>query len=116
MKQLTPEYLVFSILVMIFVTYALRAVSLILFRKKLTGKFIFSFLTYTPYGVLAALIFPDIFLFTQSTSAFSVQEFICAFMGAAVSLILAFFKRGLITVSLGAVAAVFIAQQIIQMI
>ncbi|MBQ9922070.1 MAG: AzlD domain-containing protein [Clostridia bacterium] len=116
MKQLTLEYLVFAILVMILVTYGLRAVSLVLFRKKLKGRFIFSFLTYTPYGVLAALIFPDIFLFTQTGSVFSLEEFICALAGAAVSMILAFFNKGLIAVSLGAVAAVFAAQQIIALL
>lgn len=113
MNKMSITYLVFAMAVMIAVTYALRAVSLILFRKKLTGKFIFSFLTYTPYGVLAALIFPDIFLFTQTGSAFSLPQFICAASGALVAIVLALFKRGLITVSLSAVMAVFIMQQII---
>ena len=113
MNKMSLTYLIFAIVVMIVVTYALRAVSLIMFRKKLTGKFIFSFLTYTPYGVLAALIFPDIFLFTQTGTAFSLPQFICALAGAVVAIILSLFKRGLITVSLGAVMAVFIMQQII---
>ncbi|MBE6688943.1 MAG: AzlD domain-containing protein [Ruminococcaceae bacterium] len=113
MREISLGYLITAIAVMIVVTYSLRAVSMVLFRKKLTGKFIFSFLTYTPYGVLAALIFPDIFLFTQTGSSFSVPQFICALCGAAVAVILSLLKRGLTAVSLGAVVAVFIAQQIL---
>ena len=112
MKQLTPEYILISIGVMFAVTYGLRMVSLVLFRRKLKGKFIFSFLTYTPYGVLAAMIFPDIFFFTQTGATLQLHEFICAAVGCVVAVILSLCKRGLITVSLGAVAAVFISQQI----
>ncbi len=112
MKQLTLEYLLVCMAVMIAVTYGLRVVSLVLFRKKLNGKFIFSFLTYTPYGVLAAMIFPDIFLFNQPEAAFSPSAFICAAAGAAVALILSIKKKGLTTVSLCAVATVFIVQQL----
>ncbi len=115
MKQITPEYLLFAIAVMILVTYGLRVVPLVLFRKKLTNKFVFSFLTYTPYGVLAALIFPDIFLFTQTSAVFSLPEFICALAGAAVAITLSLLKKGLITVSLCSVAAIFIAQQIVNL-
>lgn len=112
MKELTLEYLLICMAVMMGVTYGLRMVSLVLFRKKLNGKFIFSFLTYTPYGVLATMIFPDIFLFNQSSSTFSLPEFVCAAAGAAVALVLSVKKKGLTTVSLCAVLTIFVIQQI----
>lgn len=113
MKQLTLEYLCIAIFIMIAVTYALRALSLVVFRKKLKGRFIFSFLTYTPYGVLAAMIFPDIFLFNQTSASFSMPEFVCAAAGAAVAIILSLFKKGLIVVCLGAIFTIFAMQQIV---
>ena len=112
MTELTPSYMILCIFVMFCVTYGLRMVPIVFSRKKFNNKFIFTFLTYTPYGVLAAMIFPDIFLFTASGTWPTLPELICAAAGGIVAVVLAFFKRGLTTVSLGAVAAVFIAQKI----
>lgn len=110
---MTIEYLITAIAAMIIITYALRVLSIVLFRKKFTNKFIYSFLNYTPYGVLAALIFPGIFYCTADASGIlSLEQFICAALGTAVALILAFFKKSLMTVSICAVVTVFIAQQI----
>ena len=41
-------------------TYLTRMVTLVLFRKKIRNRFIMSFLTYVPYGILSAMIFPNI--------------------------------------------------------
>ena len=116
MTEMTLEYLVLCLVIMFLVTYGLRMVSLVFLRKKLTGKFIYSFLSYTPYGVLGAMIFPDIFFFTQTGVSITAGEFICAAVGFATAVILSLFKRGLTTVSLGAVVAVFIVQQLMQLI
>ena len=77
------------------VTYGLRMVPIVFSRKRFKSRFIYSFLTYTPYGVLAAMIFPDIFLFTASGTWPLPHELICAAAGAIVAVVLAFFKRGL---------------------
>ena len=62
------------------------------------------------------MIFPDIFLFTASGTWPMPHELICAVAGGIAAVVLSLFKRGLTTVSLGAVAAVFIAQKITEFI
>lgn len=113
MTELTPSYMALCVFAMFCVTYGLRMVPIVFSRKRFKNKFIFSFLTYTPYGVLAAMIFPDIFLFTSQGALPQPHELICATAGGIVAVVLAFFKKGLTAVSLGSVAAVFIAQQIV---
>lgn len=116
MTELTPSYIILCIFAMFCVTYGLRMIPIVFARKKIKNKFIFSFLTYIPYGVLAAMIFPDIFLFTATGTWPLPHELICAAVGGAVAVALSLLKRGLTTVSLGAVAAVFIAQKIAEII
>lgn len=116
MAELTPSYIILCIFAMFCVTYGLRMVPIVFSRKKFKSKFIFSFLTYTPYGVLAAMIFPDIFLFTASGTWPLPHELICAAAGGITAVVLSLLKGGLTTVSLGAVAAVFIAQKIAEMV
>ena len=54
------------LVVMAGVTYLIRAVPFVLFRKRIKNKFIQSFLYYIPYAVLAAMTFPSIFYSTGS--------------------------------------------------
>lgn len=91
------------IAVMAAVTYLPRVIPLALFRKKITNPYLQSFLTYMPYGILAAMVFPDIF--TSTSSVWSAAA------GTAVALVLAYFKKGLLTVALSATAAVFLVEQ-----
>ena len=94
------------ILIMAVVTYLIRMLPLVLFRKEITSPFIRSFLYYVPYACLAAMTFPAILGATASI--------ISAVVGFAVAIVLAFFKRSMITVALCACAAVFIVEQIIR--
>lgn len=41
--------------IMFAVTYLVRVLPLVVFRKKITNRFVRSFLAYIPYAVLAAL-------------------------------------------------------------
>ena len=91
---------------MALVTYLVRAVPLVLIKKKIENKFLLSFLYYMPYAVLAVMTVPAVFYATGSV--------VTAVAGVAVALILANFKQGLLTVALGASGAVFIAQLIMQ--
>ncbi len=50
-----------GIAVMAVVTYLIRMIPLILFRKPITNPFLKSLLYYIPYAVLAALTFPAVF-------------------------------------------------------
>jgi len=99
------NYIYLAIFVMAIVTYLTRAISLVLFRKKIRNKFIQSFLTYMPFGVLSAMIFPNIL--------YSTESLISAICGGLVSLLLALKNKGLLIVALGATVAVYIVEQIL---
>ena len=99
--------IIISILIMAAVTYMTRAVPLLMFRKKVENRFLQSFLVYMPYGVLAAMVFPNII--------YSTGSIISAILGMTAALILAFFKRGLLTVALISTAVVFITECIMKL-
>ena len=94
------------LLVMAGVTYLVRMLPLVFFRKKIKSRFIRSFLYYVPYTVLAVMTVPAIFYATGSV--------ISALAGALVAVILAFFGRGLLTVAAGSAVSVLIAELIIK--
>lgn len=99
---MTIGYLVAAIVVMAGVTYLVRVLPMVIFRKKITNRWIKSFLYYVPYAVLSAMTFPAIFTSTGSYPS--------AIAGCGMAVILAYFKKGLLTVAVGAAAAVFIVQ------
>ncbi|MCI7061084.1 MAG: AzlD domain-containing protein [Lachnospiraceae bacterium] len=84
------------------VTYLIRMIPFVLCRGKLENRFIRSFLFYVPYAVLGSMTFPAIF--TSTGSVFSG----CA--GTVTALILAFHRKGLMTVAVGACIAAFAAE------
>ena len=86
--------LILYIAVMAVVTYLIRMIPFTLFRKEIRSTFFRSFLAYVPYAVLGAMTFPSIFYATASLPS--------AVAGTVVALTLAFFKRSLLTVALGA--------------
>ena len=94
------SYIILCIAVMALVTYLIRVIPMVLFRKKIENKFIQSFLYYVPYTVLAAMTFPAVFSSTAST--------VSAVAGCVAALILAYLRRGLLTVALGGAFAAFI--------
>ena len=94
------------ILVMAVVTYLVRALPLLLFKKEITNTFIRSFLYYMPYACLAAMTFPAIL---GSTS-----YLISGIVGFISAIVAAYLERSMITVALIACAAVFITEQIIR--
>ena len=87
------------------VTYLVRMLPLTIFRKRINNRFVRSFLAYVPYAVLAAMTFPAILESTSSLWS--------ALAGLAVALLLAWKNRSLLTVALGAVAAVFVVEQVL---
>ena len=93
------------IIIMALVTYLPRMLPLAIFRKKIKNPYIQSFLIYMPYGVLAAMVFPDIF-----TSTSSIISAVC---GTVAALILSYRKMGLLPVALGATAVVFISERVL---
>ena len=97
---MNTKYLIIGVVLMALVTYVLRVSPLVLFRKKIENKTLQSFLHYVPYTVLAAMTFPAIFSSTSSGIASAA--------GCFVAVVLAYFKRGLVTVAVGAASTVLI--------
>lgn len=93
------------ILAMAGVTYLIRMLPLVLFKKEITSPFVKSFLYYVPYACLAAMTFPAILTATAGGILSGV-------VGLVVALIVAYKEKSLLTVALFACAAVFIVERI----
>lgn len=95
----------FYILVMAGTTYLIRMLPLVIFKKKITNRFIRSFLYYIPYAVLAAMTFPAILSATASP--------LSAAVGLVAALIAAFFGLDLLPVAVLSCIGVFLCELII---
>ncbi|MBQ1230418.1 MAG: AzlD domain-containing protein [Clostridia bacterium] len=93
------EY-VWYLLAMAVTTYLIRMIPFTLFRKKIRSTFARSFFYYIPYAVLSAMTFPAIFNSTGNVWSASA--------GVAVAILLAYFRRSLLTVALASCAAAFL--------
>ena len=96
------------LLVMAGVTYLIRTLPLVFCRKEIKNKYVKSFLYYIPYTVLTAMTFPAIFYSTGSMTS--------AIIGTAVAVVLAFFRRGLLTVAIGATLSVFVTELLMKLL
>ena len=96
------------ILVMAGVTYLVRMSPFVLFRKKITSHFLQSLLYYLPYCVLSAMVIPSVFSSTGS--------FVTAMVGLIVAVVLAFLRRSLLVVAIGASAAAYVTGLIISLL
>ena len=95
----------FMILAMAFVTYFIRMIPLVFFTKKIRSRYILSVLFYIPYAVLSAMTFPFIF--------YSTGNIYTALIGTVVAVVLALFKRSLLTVAIFSCLSVFLCGFII---
>lgn len=90
-------------LVLAIASFLPRVIPLVCCKKKITNKFILSFLYYMPYAVISALTFPFILFSTGSVtvsaivtgivltiSYFKVNSTICAIIGVALAFALGF--------------------------
>ena len=93
------------LITMAVVTYLVRAIPLVLIKKKIENRFVISFLYYMPYAVLSVMTVPAVF--------YATGNLYTALAGVAVAVVLAFFKRDLLTVALGASLGVFITGLIV---
>ena len=89
------------LLVMAGVTYLVRMLPLVLVKKKITNRFLLSFLYYIPYAVLIVMTIP--------ASLYATGSLTTAAVGIAVALVLAWRKKSLLVVAAGAVAGVLCA-------
>lgn len=90
------------LLVMAATTYLIRALPLTLFHGKINSRYLRSFLAYVPVACLTAMTVPAILFATGSVWSGA------AALGVAV--VLAFFRRSLVTVAAGCCAAVFFVE------
>ena len=97
------------ILVMAGVTYLIRMLPLVLFKKEITSSFVKSFLYYVPYACLAAMTFPALLTVVLPSA---IPGILSGVVGLVVALIVAYKEKSLLTVALFACAAVFIAERI----
>ena len=100
--SMSAGHLAIYLAVMALVTYLIRMIPFTLFRKEIKSTFFRSFLAYVPYAVLGAMTFPSIFFATASLPS--------AIAGTAVALVLAFFRRSLLTVAVGASGAALVTE------
>lgn len=87
---------------MAIVTYIPRVLPVTIFRKEIHSKFIRSFLDYTPYAVLGALTFPDVF--------FSTGHLYSAAGGTLVAVALGYKGKSLVVVAIAAIVAVYLLE------
>jgi branched-subunit amino acid transport protein len=101
------KFLVY-LLVMAGVTYLVRAIPMVLIKKKITNKFILSFLHYIPYTVLSVMTVPACFYATGNTTS--------AIVGFIIAVIAAFFERTLIQVAALSCVGVLITEIIMSLV
>ena len=90
------------VLVMAGVTYLIRMLPIVIFKKKIENRFIRSFLLYIPYAVLAAMTFPAILDATSSP--------LSAAVGLIVALATAYFDLGLLPTALLSCLGVYLCE------
>lgn len=101
----TDNFLIY-LLLMAGVTYLIRMVPLVLFKKKIENRFILSFLHYVPYTVLSVMTIPAIFYAANSPIAA-----VCGFL---VAVFFAYLERSLVEVAAYACGAVLLAELLIK--
>lgn len=94
-----------AVAVMALMSYLPRVIPIAVFRKKITNKYIQSFLLFMPYAVLAAMVVPEVFGSTAGLAS--------AVCGAVVAFILAYKNVGLTGVAIAAVVTVYLAERLL---
>lgn len=106
MTQNIPIWL--YVAVMALVTYAVRMLPLVIFRKKIASPFVKSFLYYMPYAVLGAMTIPGILYSTASIPS--------AAAGLVIAVAFAWKGRSLLAVAVAACAAAYAVSFIMTLI
>lgn len=90
------------LLIVVLTTYLIRAIPFSLITKKVTNKYVKSFLYYIPYTVLAAMTLPAAFYVTGSVYS--------AIAGLIVALVVAIKKSNLTLVALASVLGALVVE------
>ncbi len=105
---MTTERFIIYLVIMAGVTYLVRMLPFVLFRRKIENRFIKSFLYYIPYAVLAAMTLPAILE--------SRAGLIPSIAGLVVAVVTAYFELGLLPVAFSACGAVFFCEWIMTLL
>ena len=89
------------------ITYALRAVPMMLFRRPFRNRHLAAFLDALPYALLAAMILPAIF-YSTGGPADPARPTVPAIAGAATALALGYARRSMPLVALVATAVAYL--------
>ncbi len=95
-------YMFLMIVAMAVVTYLIRVIPMLLFKRKIKSPFVNSLLYYLPYAVLSAMTFPFIL--------YSSGHIASAIIGTAIALFAAIKNRSMVLVALLACAAVLLCE------
>ena len=107
MFEFVPNFFLY-LLIAAGVTYLIRMLPLVLFRKKIQNRFLRSFLYYVPYAVLSVMTVPGIF--------FATGNVISAIAGTLVALALSYKGKSLIVTASLAALAVLVAEAVMSFI
>ena len=83
-------------------TYLIRVIPFVAIKKRISNRFIRSFLYYIPYTVLTAMTIPAIF--------YATNWWLSAAIGLIVAVLFALWNKSLTTVAVAACMAVFIVE------
>ena len=89
-------------------TYLIRMLPLVLIKKKITNRFLMSFLYYIPYAVLSVMTIPSVFYATSSK--------LSAGVGVIAGIVAAYCGQSLLKVACLSTVVVFVAEYIINLI
>ncbi len=103
--------LIIYIAVMAGVTYLIRMLPIVLFRKKISSRFIKSVLYYMPYAVLTAMTVPAVF----TSAGGDMNGIIASLAGVVIAVALSVGKQSLIVVAASACVAVYAAAKILSL-
>ncbi|MBP5543259.1 MAG: AzlD domain-containing protein [Kiritimatiellae bacterium] len=89
------------------ITYALRALPMLLFKRPFGNRYLAAFLDALPYALLTAMILPAIF-YSTGGAAYPARPVAPAAAGAVTALALGYMKRPLPVVALAATAVAYL--------
>ena len=89
-------------------TYLIRMLPLVLIKKKITNRFLVSFLYYIPYAVLSVMTIPAVFYATSSK--------ISALIGTLVGIVAAYLNQSLLKVACLSTLVVFLTECVLSVI
>ena len=104
--------LLIYIAVMAGVTYLIRMLPLVLFRRKIKSLFLKSVLYYMPYAVLTAMTIPSVF----TAAGGDINGIIASCAGVAIAVLLSVFKKSLIIVAASSCVTVYLVGLILKLL